>query len=82
MDVFDGICLFYYIKSNGAMGIFFEKVFLKKLLTSREFCARIHHKEIEAHFMNSTAHRMAPRPCGKGVGAEVCTVEGACWQLG
>ena len=32
--------------------------------------------------MNSTAQRKAPRPCGKGVGAEVCTVERMGWQFG
>ena len=38
--------------------------------------------KIEAHCTNSTAHTKAPRPCGKGVGAEVSAVEGACWQFG
>ncbi len=32
--------------------------------------------------MNSTAQKKAPRPWGKGVGAEVGAVEGSCWQIG
>ena len=32
--------------------------------------------------MKSTAHNMAPKPCVKGVSAEVGAVESTCWQFG
>ncbi len=43
---------------------------------------KLTYQQIEAHCTKSTAQKKAPRPCGKGVGAEVGAVESTRWQFG